>query len=154
MKKEINTSDSYTIEGKLALPYSYFAGRVGSRFITTLRDEKKIMGVRCDTCGKVFVPPRQTCEKCMEDIRDKWVDIENSGKVVNYTIVRYNDGHLPRETPFVLAMIKLEGADTPMVHILEGVDFDKVEIGMEVKAVFADETTNTILDIDHFEPMK
>jgi len=90
----------------------------------------------------------------MEDIRDKWVDIENSGKVVNYTIVRYNDGHLPRETPFVLAMIQLEGADTPMVHILEGIDFDKVEIGMEVKAVFADETTNTILDINHFEPMK
>ena len=67
MKKETNTSDCYTIDGKLALPYSYFAGRVGSRFITTLRDEKKIMGVRCDTRGKVFVPPRQTCEKCMEE---------------------------------------------------------------------------------------
>jgi uncharacterized OB-fold protein len=153
MEKDFNTGDCYTVEGKLALPYSYFAGRAGSKFITTLRDEKKIMGVRCDTCGKVFVPPRQTCEKCMEDIRDKWVDIESKGKVVNYTIVRYNDGHLPRTTPFVLAMIHLSGADTPMVHILEGVDVDKVTIGMDVEAVFADKTTNTILDIDHFEPV-
>ena len=154
MENDFNTSDCYTVEGKLALPYSYFAGRVGSKFITTLRDQKKIMGVRCDTCGKVFVPPRQTCEKCMEDIRDKWVDIESKGKVVNFTVVRYSDGHLPRETPFVLAMIHLGGADTPMVHILEGVDVDKVEIGMDVEAVFADKTTNTILDIDHFEPVK
>lgn len=100
-----------------------------------------------------FVPPRQTCEKCLEDIRDKWVDLGNSGIVVNYTVVRYNDGHLPRKAPFVLAMIKLDGADTPLVHILEGIDFEKIEINMKVKAVFAEETTNTILDIDHFEPV-
>jgi len=154
MRQDFDTSDCYTIDGKLALPYSYFAGRVGSKFITTLRDEKKIMGVRCKTCGKVFVPPRQTCEKCMEDIRDKWVDLGNSGELVNYTVVRYNDGHLPRKAPFVLAMIKLDGADTPIVHILEGIGFEKIEIGMKVKAVFAEETTNTILDIDHFEPVQ
>ncbi|MBW1892668.1 MAG: Zn-ribbon domain-containing OB-fold protein [Deltaproteobacteria bacterium] len=154
MRQDFDTSDCYTIDGKLALPYSYFAGRVGSKFITTLRDEKKIMGVRCETCGKVFVPPRQTCEKCMEDIRDKWVDLGNSGELVNYTVVRYNDGHLPRKAPFVLAMIKLDGADTPIVHILEGIGFEKIEIGMKVKAVFAEETTNTILDIDHFEPVQ
>ncbi|MBW2218473.1 MAG: Zn-ribbon domain-containing OB-fold protein [Deltaproteobacteria bacterium] len=154
MRQDFDTSDCYTIDGKLALPYSYFAGRVGSKFITTLRDEKKIMGVRCKTCWKVFVPPRQTCEKCMEDIRDKWVDLGNSGELVNYTVVRYNDGHLPRKAPFVLAMIKLDGADTPIVHILEGIGFEKIEIGMKVKAVFAEETTNTILDIDHFEPVQ
>lgn len=153
MKNDFDTSDSYTINGKLALPYSYFAGRVGSTFITTLRDKKKIMGVRCDTCGKVFVPPRQTCEKCLEDIRDKWVDLGDTGEVVNFTVVRYSDGHLPRKAPYALAMIQLDGADTPLVHILDGIDFDKIEIGMRVKAVFAEETTNTILDINHFEPV-
>jgi len=65
----------YVIEGKLALPYQYFAGAVGSRFIVSLRDKKKIQGVKCDACGKVFVPPRQTCEKCLADISDKWVDL-------------------------------------------------------------------------------
>ena len=42
------------VQGKLALPYKYFAGRVGSRFIVTLRDEKRILGVRCTRCKKVF----------------------------------------------------------------------------------------------------
>jgi uncharacterized OB-fold protein len=153
MDKNFDTTDSYVVEGKLALPYTYFAGRVGSTFITTIRDKNKIMGVKCNTCNKVFVPPRQTCERCLEDIRDNWVELGNSGEVVNYTVVRYDDKHLPRKAPFVMAMIKLDGADTPMVHILEGVDIDKVQIGLKVKAVFAEQTTNTILDIDHFAPV-
>ena len=45
--------DSYVIEGKMSLPYSYFAGRVCSKFITTIRDQKKIMGVKCPTCNPV-----------------------------------------------------------------------------------------------------
>ena len=153
MNNNVDTTDSYVVDGKLALPYTYFAGRVGSKFITTIRDKNKIMGVKCNTCNKVFVPPRQTCERCLEDIRDNWVELGNSGEVVNFTVVRYDDKHLPRKAPFVLAMIKLDGADTPMVHILEGVDIDKVQIGVKVKAVFAKKTTNTILDIDHFEPV-
>jgi uncharacterized OB-fold protein len=153
MDKNFDTTDSYVVEGKLALPYTYFAGRVGSTFITTIRDKNKIMGVKCNTCNKVFVPPRQTCELCLEDIRDNWVELGNTGEVVNFTVVRYDDKHLPRKAPFVMAMVQLDGADTPMVHILEGVDIDKVKIGAKVKAVFAEETTNTILDIDHFEPV-
>jgi uncharacterized OB-fold protein len=110
--------------------------------------------VKCNACGKVFVPPRQTCERCMEDIRDKWVALSNTGEVVNFTVVRYDDKHLPRKAPFVLAMIKLDGADTPMAHIVEGIEPEKMTEGLKVKAVFADQTTNTILDIDHFEPIK
>ncbi|RJP46466.1 MAG: Zn-ribbon domain-containing OB-fold protein [Desulfobacteraceae bacterium] len=149
-----DTSDCYVVEGKLALPYTYFAGRVGSTFITTLRDQRKIMGVKCNACGKVFVPPRQTCERCMEDIRNNWVALSDTGEVVNFTVVRYDDKHLPRKAPFVLAMIKLDGADTPMAHIVEGIDPENMTEGLKVKAVFADQTTNTILDIDHFEPVK
>jgi len=40
-----------------------------------------------------------------------------------------------------------------MVHILEGIRPEEVKIGLKVKPVFAKETTNTILDIDHFEPL-
>ncbi|MCX5917481.1 MAG: Zn-ribbon domain-containing OB-fold protein [Deltaproteobacteria bacterium] len=153
MAEDFDRSDCFTVEGKLALPYTYFAGKVGSRFITTLRDQKKILGVKCKTCNKVFVPPRQTCAVCMEDVRENWVELKNEGEVTNYTVVRYDDKHLPRKAPFILAMVKLGGADTPMVHILEGIRPEEVKIGLNVKPVFAKETTNTILDIDHFEPL-
>ncbi len=142
----------YVMDGKLALPYQYFAGRVGSKFIIALRDKKQILGVKCNKCDKVFVPPRQTCERCFEDLSESWVELSDTGEVTNFTVVRYDDGHLPRKPPYILALIKLDGADTPMAHILEGIDPEGVDIGMKVKAVFAEETTNTILDIDHFEP--
>ena len=38
--------DCFVVEGKLALPYQYFAGRTGSRFLTTLQKENKIQGVK------------------------------------------------------------------------------------------------------------
>ena len=152
MKEGFDTTDCFVVDGKLALPYTYFAGRVGSKFLTTIRDEKKIMGIKCNKCNKVFVPPRQICDVCMEDIRDNWVDVQNTGEVTNFTVVRYDDKHLPKKAPYILAMIKLDGADTPLVHVVEGIDPDKAKIGMKVQAVFAEETTNTILDIDHFAP--
>ncbi len=153
MNNAVDTRDAYIIEGKMALPYSYFAGRVGSRFITAIRDQKTIRGVRCENCDTVFVPPRQTCEKCLADIRDNWVDLGDTGEIVNFTVVRYADKHLPKDPPFVLAMIKLEGADTPLVHIVDGMAPEQVTVGQRVKAVFAEKATSTLLDIDHFAPV-
>jgi len=153
MNNAVDTRDAYIIEGKMALPYSYFAGRVGSRFITAIRDQKTIRGVRCENCDTVFVPPRQTCEKCLADIRDNWVDLGDTGEIVNFTVVRYADKHLPKDPPFVLAMIKLEGADTPLVHIVDGMAPEQVTVGQRVKAVFTGKATSTLLDIDHFAPV-
>ena len=152
MKEGFDTSNCFTVDGKLALPYTYFAGRVGSKFLTTIRDEKKIMGIKCNKCNVVFVPPRQTCDVCMEDIRENWVDVQNTGEVTNFTVIRYDDKHLPKKAPYVLAVIKLDGADTSMVHVVEGIDVDKAKIGMKVQAVFAEQTTSTLMDIDHFAP--
>jgi uncharacterized OB-fold protein len=153
MGPETDKTDCFVVEGKLALPYTYFAGRIGSRFITSIRDRNKIWGGRCNPCAKVFVPPRQTCPFCTEDLADSWVELRNEGIVTNYTVVRYDDKHLPRKAPFILALIKLEGADTSMAHILEGISPEEVKIGLKVRPFFAKETTNTILDIDHFEPL-
>lgn len=151
MSLDYDRKDCFVVEGKLALPYTYFAGRVGSTFITTLRDKKKIMGVKCPVCKKVYLPPRQVCERDFTDIRDNWVEVGERGTVTNFTIVRYDDRHLPRKAPFALALIKLDGADTPIAHIIDEVKFEDVKIGMRVEAVFATQTTNTILDIDHFK---
>ena len=104
MKPRSDTTDSFIVQGKLALPFTYFAGRVGSKFLTTIRDQKKIMGILCKKCKKVYVPPRQTCDVCLEDIRDNWVDVQSVGEITNYTVVRYGDKHLPKKPPYILAL--------------------------------------------------
>jgi uncharacterized OB-fold protein len=151
--KNEDTRNCFVLEGKMALPNQYFAGRLGSKFIIALRDKKKIMGVRCQKCNKTFIPPREYCEQCWSKIAENWVDLGSEGELVNFTVIRYNDKHLPKKAPYVLGQIKLTGADTPLTHVVQGIDPKDVHVGMKVKAVFAEKTTNTIMDLDHFEPV-
>jgi len=144
---------AFVVEGKLALPYQYFAGTVGSKFLVALRDEKKIRGMKCDKCNKVFIPPRATCERCFSDLTASWVDVADTGVVTGFTVIRYEEPYQPKKSPYVLAMIKLDGADTPLVHLLECGDATNADVGIRVKAVFAEERTGSILDIRHFEPI-
>jgi 3-hydroxybutyryl-CoA dehydratase len=144
--------DSFVVEGKLALPYQYFAGRTGSRFLVALRDEKKIMGVRCKHCDKVFLPPRRTCERCMADLSEAWVELKPTGTVTGFTVVRYAEPHQPVAPPYILALIQLDGADTPICHIVRGIAVSQMKVGLRVKAVFAKKTTSTIMDIACFRP--
>ena len=149
MSEEKNCA--FVIEGKMALPYQYFAGAVGSKFIVSLRDEKQILGVRCDHCEKTFVPPRETCERCFALLTDHWVKVEPTGEVTGFTVVHYAEPYQPKEPPYVLALIKLDGADTPVVHLLECGDVQNARVGMRVQAVFSEEPKDNILNISHFE---
>ena len=151
--RNIDLTHCFVEEGSLSLPVQAFAGRVGSKFIISLRDQKKILGVKCPKCDRVYCPPREYCEKDLTKLDENWVELSDVGVITNFTIVNYNDRHLPRKAPYCLAMIKVDGADTPFAHVVEGVEVEQVKIGMRVKAVYAKETTNTIRDIDHFEPV-
>lgn len=139
---------AFVVEGKMALPYQYFAGATGSRFIVALRDEKQILGVQCEQCHRTFVPPRQTCERCFSPLVDKWVKVEPTGEVTGFTVVRYAEPYQPKQPPYVLALIKLDGADTPIAHLLDCRD---LRLGMRVRAVFSEERRDNILAISHFE---
>ncbi len=146
------SKDSFVVEGKLALPYQYFAGRTGSRYLISLRDEKKIYGLKCDKCGKVFALPRQTCERCFVDISENWVELSNTGTVTGYTIIRYEEPHQPVKPPYILAQIRPDGADTSLTHIVRSVPLSKMKTGLRVKAEFAKQSTSSIMDIECFRP--
>lgn len=143
----------YIVDGKLEIPYKYSAGRFASKFLTTLRDEKKILGIKCDKCKKVFLPPRRYCTYCYSDLDGKWVSVKDEGKVVNFTVVRYSEPYQPTKPPYAIAQIKLVGADTPMIHILGEIKPDKVRKNMKVKAVWSDERKASMFDIKYFKPI-
>ena len=146
-----SSEDSFVVEGKLALPYQYFAGRTGSRFLRALRDEKKILGIKCGKCGKVYVPPRKNCEKHIAEELTEWVELPGTGTVTGFTIIRYEEPYQPVTPPYILALIKLEGADSALTHIVKGIQLSKMRVGLKVKPVFAKKPPSTILAIDHFK---
>jgi len=140
-------------EQVMQVPYNYSAGPVASRFLTALSDEKKLMGIRCNKCGLVYVPPRATCGRCFSELSE-WVELSGRGIVETFTVVNYPEPIQPMDVPFILAVIKLEGADTGLAHLIGEVDEKDLTIGMRVEPVFRERRHGHILDIKYFRPIK
>ena len=130
---------------------SYSAGPIRSRFLLSLRDHQKILGTKCPACGRIYVPARSTCPKCFEDM-EEWVEVSHEGILESYTVVYQSEPIHIADTPFVFGIVKLDGADTGMVHRLGEIDLEKIRIGMRVRAVFSEERKGDIRDIQYFIP--
>jgi uncharacterized OB-fold protein len=50
-------------------------------------------------------------------------------------------------------VIKLDGADTGLTHIIGEADPSEVKIGMRVEAVLKENREGNILDIKYFKPL-
>jgi hypothetical protein len=141
-------TDILTQKGCINIPYTWWAGAVGSRFLAALRDEKRIIGNRCPRCKTTYVPPRSNCGHCFVDI-DEFVELPDEGIVTAHTIVRFRHDAQPIEPPFAYALIKLDGADVSMLHIIKD-NIEALKNGVRAKAVFRDSRTGSILDIESF----
>jgi uncharacterized OB-fold protein len=139
-------------ESRIKVPYAWQAGETASRFLLALKNEKKFLGKKCSKCAKVLVPPRKSCPYCFVETGD-WEDVSDEGVVETFTIARRDTGIMPAKPPFAYAVIKLDGADTGLVHLLGEVEPGAVRAGMRVKAVFAEERTGKMLDVKYFKPV-
>ena len=138
--------------GAIKVPYKHTAGAYVEKFITEIGKNNKIYGVKCPKCNKVNVPPKMICVECFEKM-EEWVEIGNQGIVKGFTVITHSTPVMPFEPPFAYGIIRLDGADTDLVHIIKESDTDKLKIGIKVKAVFKENPRKSILDIEYFEPI-
>jgi uncharacterized OB-fold protein len=136
------------------LDYKVRLGRAWSRFMRGLQ-EQKLLGSRCATCERVYVPPQSYCESCFVAI-DDWLEVEPVGTLRTSTIVYQGFDGGP-EAPYAVGAIELDGADSLLMHFIGGVDLGSqdearaaLRSGARVHAVWADERVGAITDIEHF----
>ncbi len=127
---------------RVNMRYSY-GGQ--SRFFREIMENKRIMGARCNMCGKVFCPPRSHCSDCYE--QTAWVDLKGTGKLLSYTTVYFATSSSVKQVPYIVAYIKLDGADTAILSNVEMKDIKKARVGMKVKAMFRKQRDGRITDI-------
>ncbi len=139
--------------GEAAQPFDYAVGMHGSKFFTELRDNKKLVGVRCPKCKMVYIPPRGVCGPCFEEMNE-FVEVGPGGVIGTYTILRFAfidpETGAQKPVPYGYGFIKLDGADTLFQHYIDIEDERKIKVGARVEAVFADERKGTIRDILYF----
>jgi hypothetical protein len=145
------------IDGRWDIPYRHTAGRAATRFFRELKENKRIVGVRCPSCQRVLVPPRGFCERCFVPV-DEFVGVEDKGTLTTFTIVYAHFTSLP-PPPYCIGIIKLDGADTGLIHYVGGVDLQDMEaakkaisVGMRLQAIWRDEREGKITDIGYFQP--
>lgn len=151
----------FEVDQHITAPSRYYAGRMGSRFFVALRDEKKILGSRCPKCGVTYYPPRNTCGRCFSQLSESdLLEIGLGGTLETFTQIHYSESIHPEVDPFdgaqgksvIYGVIKLDGADTGMAHLIGEVAFDQLKIGMRMQPVFAETPEANILAIRYFKP--
>ena len=131
---------------KLSFDYTRSVGPLLSRFFTALR-ERRIVGVR-GSDGRVHVPPAEFDPVTYERLTEI-VPVSSVGTVVSWTWQSTPLEGQPLDRPFAWALIKLDGADTPLLHAVAAEE-GELSTGARVHAHWVDEPVGAITDIAYF----
>ena len=134
---------SYTLE----YPYTRTVGPVVGKFLTGLRDGR-LFGIRCR--GKVICPPIEFDPESGETLAHDFVPVGPGGVVESFTWIAEPTRKHPFQTPFAFALIRLDGADTALVHAVKG-RREAMATGMRVRAQYRAERKSAVTDV-YFVP--
>lgn len=141
---------SLTAPHKLEYTYKRSTGPILGRFFGGLRDGR-LLGVRRPD-GRVLVPPREYDPDTGEALSEL-VEVAPTGTVVSWAWVAQPREKQPLGRPFAYALVKLDGADSPLLHVVDaGGDSSALRTGLRVRARFAAERSGSVRDIEAFEP--
>jgi uncharacterized protein len=134
------------------LDYLYAASPEESAFYRGLA-EGRILGQRCPTCQKVYVPPRSACPADGTPTNEE-IELPDKGTVTTFCIVNVPFMGQKITPPYVSAYILLDGADIAFLHLILDIPAEEVRMGMRVEAVWKprEEWSTTIENISHFRP--
>jgi uncharacterized protein len=135
----------------MEFPYKHSTGPIIGRFLAGLKEQKRIWGQRVAGQG-VVVPPTGYSE-VNGSAGGEWVEVQDTGVVTAVAVVHHPIDRLhPASAPFAFVLVRLDGADTAMAHVVKD-QIDKVKIGSRVRAVWApdDRRQGSIRDIDCFQ---
>jgi hypothetical protein len=151
MMPDRNATDVAPLTAPHELEYAYTrsVGPVIGRFLGELQ-QRRIVGVLTAT-GRVLVPPQEYDPETGEAVGD-FVEVGPGGTVTTWAWVHNPRTKHPLDRPFAWALIRLDGADTAMLHAVDARDESRMSTGMRVRPRWRDETTGEIHDIACFEP--
>jgi uncharacterized OB-fold protein len=132
----------------LEFPFTRSVGPVLGAFFTALRDEARLLGART-VGGQVIVPPQEY--DANGEAIEQLVEVGPGGEIVSWAWVPNPRPLAPLDRPFAWALIRLDGADVPMIHVVDAPDESRLVRGARVRPRWAAERTGTIRDIACFE---
>jgi uncharacterized OB-fold protein len=135
--------------------YTRSVGPVIGRFLTGLRDGR-IEAVRL-TDGRVLVPPTEYDPTSSAEVAADgahWIEVGPRGTVQTFTwVAEPRPGKHLLGKPFAFALIRPDGADTALLHVVDCGTADAMRVGMRVAPRWRAERTGHITDIEAWVPL-
>jgi len=138
--------------GPVHLEYDVNPGKHYTAYLRGLQ-EGKLIGGRDPESGKVYVPPRGA-DPVTGNPTSEYVEVADAGVLTTFTIIRIPFEGQKLTPPYCFGAIVLDGADTPIYHLISSVPHDEIRMGMRVKAKWKpqDEWETSLENILYFEP--
>jgi uncharacterized protein len=135
---------------EISFDYTRSLGPTLSQFMAALA-ERRILGAR-DAGGRVHAPPFEY-DPVTAAPPAELVPVGTEGTVTSWSWVPRPLEGQPLAHPFAWALIRLDGADTAMLHAVDAGSAQAMRTGMRVRVRWADNTVGQIRDIAWFEPL-
>lgn len=138
--------------GPVHLQFEVNPGQHYSAYLQGLQ-EGKIIGGRDPESGKVYVPPR-AADPVTGKPTSEYVEVTDRGVLTTFTIIRIPFEGQKLKPPYCFGAIVLDGADMPIYHLISGIPYDEVRMGMRVQAKWKpqDQWQPSLENILYFEP--
>lgn len=134
--------------------FDYAAGRYVSRFLVEMRDNRKIVGIKCPQCGKVYAPPKEICDPCFTEMTEP-VEVGPGGVIRNCTTLHAAfvdpETGVQRPVPYAFGNVQLDGSDSLLQNYIEADDPAKIKVGARVEIVFNENRAGNMRDIKCFK---
>lgn len=139
-------TSTFTME----LMYRRSLGPVVGGFLTGLRDQRLLASRTTE--GRVICPALEYDPETGDAVTDDLVEVGPGGVVTGWTWVDEPLRKHPVQEPFAWALVRLDGADTSLLHAVAVGSASAISVGMRVVPRWAEERTGHITDLACFVP--
>jgi uncharacterized protein len=81
--------------------------KLSIRDYTAALKENRLLGLRCQECGAVTVPPRMVCRHCASPDLEV-IQLSGRGKIVTFTSIHVPSEERRGHSPYLVVMVELE----------------------------------------------
>ena len=98
--------------------------------------ENKLLGLKCQDCGAITVPPKMVCQQCTESNLEV-IELKGTGNIQTFTTVNVASEGREGEVPYIIVLVELDEGPRIVSNVV-GINADELEIGMLVEVTFED----------------
>ena len=147
-----STPRVYSAAHVVAYDYRRSVGPVLGRFFTELRDRRVVANRTAS--GRVLCPPMEHDPESGAATAPGFLEVGPGGVITSWSWVSSPRAKHPLSRPFAWALIRLDGADTALLHAVDAGSESHLRTGMRVVPRWRAETRGEIGDIECFEPQE